>query len=64
MPKRPSAVTPTPVSISLSVIQKKSPEPMTVAVTDFLAGLRLAGSERVLGALALALAEGMDASPA
>jgi hypothetical protein len=37
---------------------------MTVAVTDFLAGLRLAGSERVLGALALALAEGMDESPA
>ena len=34
------------------------------AVTDFLAGPRLTGSERVLGALALALAEGMDASPA
>jgi hypothetical protein len=44
--------------------QKKSPEAITVAVTDFLAGLRLTGSERVLGALALALAEGMDASPA
>jgi hypothetical protein len=44
--------------------QKKGPEVMTVAVTDFLAGLRLTGSERVLGALALALAEGMDASPA
>ena len=37
---------------------------IAVAVTDFLAGLRLSGSERVLGALALALAEGMDASPA
>jgi hypothetical protein len=37
---------------------------MTVAVTDFLAGLRLTGSERVKGALALALAAGMDASPA
>jgi hypothetical protein len=37
---------------------------MTVAVGDFLAGLRLGGSERVLGALALALAKGMDASPA
>jgi hypothetical protein len=36
---------------------------MRVAVTDFLSGLRLTGSERVLGALALALAEGMDASP-
>jgi hypothetical protein len=33
--------------------QKKSPEAMTFAVTDFLAGLRLTGSERVLGALAL-----------
>ena len=42
---------------------KKNPEPIRVAVTDFLAGLRLTGSERVLGALALALAEGMDASP-
>lgn len=37
---------------------------MTVAVTDFLADVRLSGSERVLGALALALAEGMDVSPA
>jgi hypothetical protein len=34
---------------------------MTFAVTDFLAGLRLTGSERVLGALALA--EAMDAAP-
>jgi hypothetical protein len=36
---------------------------LTVAVTDFLAGLRLTGSQRVLGALALALAESMDAAP-
>jgi hypothetical protein len=43
--------------------QKKSPEAMTVAVTDFLADVRLSGCERVLGALALALAEGMDVSP-
>ena len=43
---------------------RKSPEAMTVAVTDFLAALRDIGSERVLGALALALAEGMDASSA
>ena len=42
---------------------KKNPEPISFAVTDFLAGLRLTGSERVLGALALALAEGMDQSP-
>jgi hypothetical protein len=32
-------------------------------MTGFLADLRLSGSERVLGALAIALAEGMDASP-
>jgi hypothetical protein len=36
---------------------------MTFAVTDFLAGLRLTGSELGLGALALALAEAMDAAP-
>jgi hypothetical protein len=42
---------------------KKTPEPISLAVTDFLAGLRLTGSERVLGALARALAEGVDASP-
>ena len=45
-------------------VAQKSPEAMTVAVTDFLAALRHTGSERVLGALALALAEGMDASSA
>ena len=44
--------------------RKRSDGAITVAVTDFLADLRLSGSERVLGALALALAEGMDASPA
>jgi hypothetical protein len=44
--------------------QKKSPEAMTVAVTYFLADVRLSGSERVRGALTLALAEGMDVSPA
>jgi hypothetical protein len=43
--------------------QEKRNSPITVAVTDFLAGLRLTGSERVLGALALALAEGMEAAP-
>jgi hypothetical protein len=45
------------------VTQKKSHSAITFAVTDFLAGLRLTGSERVLGALALALAEAMDAAP-
>ena len=43
--------------------EKKSQGELTLAVTDFLTDLRLSGSERVLGALALALAEGMDASP-
>ena len=50
------------VRIPPSVTEKKGGA-LTVAVTDFLNGLRLSGSERVLGALALALAEGMDASP-
>jgi hypothetical protein len=45
------------------VTEKKSHSAITVAVTDFLADLRLSGSERVLGALALALAEAMDAAP-
>jgi hypothetical protein len=45
------------------VTEKKSQGELTLAVTDFLADLRLSGSERVLGALALALAEGIDASP-
>jgi hypothetical protein len=44
--------------------EKKSQDGITFAVTAFLADLRLTGSERVLGSLALALAEGMDASPA
>lgn len=43
--------------------QEKSNGAITVAVTDFLAGLRLTGSERVLGALAIALAEGMENAP-
>ena len=46
-----------------SMAGEKNGEPLTVAVTGFLADLRLSGSERVMGALALALAEGMDASP-
>jgi hypothetical protein len=50
--------------ISLSQPQEKRTGAITVAVTGFLADLRLSGSERVLGALALALAEGMDESPA
>jgi hypothetical protein len=50
--------------ISPSVAEKKSQDGITFAVTAFLADLRLSGSERVLGALAIALAEGIDASPA
>jgi hypothetical protein len=62
--KRATAQDPSPVRLSPSVAEKKSQDAITYAVTDFLAGLRLSGSERVLGALAIALAEGMDASPA
>jgi hypothetical protein len=54
-------MTPRPVAISLRAVEK-NPEPITVAVTDFLGGLRLTGSERVLGALSLVLAESMDAA--
>lgn len=61
--KIPSAADSSPVRKNPYVAQEKSGDALTVAVTDFLAGLRLTGSERVLGALALALAEGMDASP-
>jgi hypothetical protein len=50
--------------ISPSESKKKGHGAITVAVPDFLADFRLHGSERVLGALALALAEGMDDSPA
>lgn len=52
-----------PVSIPPSVAQKKNQDAITFAVTAFLADLRLSGSERVLGSLAIALAEGMDSSP-
>jgi hypothetical protein len=41
---------------------EKSHSAITVAVTDFFTGLRLTGSERVLGALAPALADAMDAA--
>jgi hypothetical protein len=46
-----------------SVAEKKSQDAITFAVTAFLADLRLSGSERVLGALAIALAEAMDSAP-
>jgi hypothetical protein len=67
--KKSSVDDPTPVRFPPSVSEKKSSLPksqdgIAFAVTDFLAGLRLSGSERVLGSLAIALAEGMDASPA
>jgi hypothetical protein len=52
-----------PVANFLSASGEKDGNPLTVAVTDFLAALHLTRGERVLGALAIALAEGMDASP-
>jgi hypothetical protein len=64
VPKRKQVGDPSPVIKSPPMTQKKSPEAMTVAVTYFLADVRLSGSERVRGALTLALAEGMDVSPA
>jgi hypothetical protein len=62
--KRATVDDPSPVRKFPSVAEKKSQDGITFAVTDFVADLRLSGSERVLGALAIALAEGMDASPA
>jgi hypothetical protein len=63
VPKNRSPEDPTPVSKFPSVAQEKKHAGITVVVVDFLADLRLSGSERVLGALALALAEAMDADP-
>ena len=66
MPKKRSPATPAQSpNVSPRSGEKSSPprEALTVAVTDFLADLHLTRSERVLGALAIALAEGMDASP-
>jgi hypothetical protein len=60
----PSPVRPSPSVTEKKITEKKSQDAITFAVTAFLADLRLSGSERVLGALAIALAEGMDASPA
>jgi hypothetical protein len=53
---------PSPVSFSPSVAGKKE-SPVTVAVAEFLDELRLDGSERVLGALAIALAGNFEAAP-
>jgi hypothetical protein len=36
---------------------------VSVAVVDFLSGLRLDGSQRVLGALSITLAEGIESAP-
>jgi hypothetical protein len=54
---------PSPVAKNPSVTQKKAQTAITFAVTDFLSGLRLTGSERVLGALAIELAGAMDVTP-
>jgi hypothetical protein len=62
VPKKASAVTPSQSPVFSPRSGEKN-SPLTVAVTDFLADLHLSRSERVFGALALALAESMDASP-
>jgi hypothetical protein len=59
---RRTALTPRSHS-SPSEAQGKSTGAISYAVTSFLADLRLSGSERVLGALALSLAESMEAAP-
>jgi hypothetical protein len=62
--RKGQALTPATVTKSPSESGKKGHGAITVAVADFLADLRLSGSERVLGALALALAKGWTDSPA
>jgi hypothetical protein len=49
--------------LSVTETQEKSKGAISYAVTSFLADLRLSGSERVLGALALSLAESMEKAP-
>jgi hypothetical protein len=44
-------------------VRGKKESGVSVAVVEFLDGLRLNGSERVLGAIAIALADGMEAAP-
>jgi hypothetical protein len=61
--KRATVDDPSPVRKFPSVAEKKSQDAITFAVTAFLADLRLSGSERVLRALAIALAEAMDSAP-
>jgi hypothetical protein len=66
VPKRATTQDSLASQIPPSVAQEKRNPPqdgITFAVTAFLADLRLSGSERVLGSLAIALAEGMDSSP-
>jgi hypothetical protein len=64
VPKRRVAEDPSPVTFSVPEAGEKA-SAVSVAVVDFLAGLRLSGSERVLGALAIAVAvaESTDSSP-
>jgi hypothetical protein len=56
-PEDPSA-SPLPPSVA-----EKKVSGVSVAVVDYLSGLRLAGSQRVLGALSITLAEGIEAAP-
>jgi hypothetical protein len=62
VPKRRVAEDPSPVTFSVPEAGEKA-SAVSGAVVDFLAGLRLSGSERVLGALAIAVAESTDSSP-
>ena len=41
----------------------EAPRGIAFAVSDYLAGLRMSPSERVMGALALMLAESLEAAP-
>jgi len=60
--RRAHPTTPAPI-IFPSVTQKKDEPGISAAAERFLADLRLSGSEEVLGALAVVLAESMEAAP-
>lgn len=62
MPKRRVAEDPA-VAKNPSSAQEKRSAGVSVAAINFLTDLRLSGSERVLGALAIALADGMEEAP-
>jgi hypothetical protein len=59
--KKRATADPSASHLPPSVAEKRA-SAVSVAVVDFLADLRLDGSQRVLGAIAISLAESMEAA--